>query len=138
MEYHNGSELRNMGDLPSMLASQYGDRRVLTGSERVQSYAELEAWANSVANVLVGVGVDPGQRVGMYVPNTLQFPESYFGEIKVGAILAPLNLRLDSDILGYILDDSDADYLVGSDELGHNGGGGSRRANSPTSPRSND
>ena len=121
MEYYRGDPLQHMGDLPSMLASRYGDRDALIGPERTQSFAELEARANSVANVLVDHGIAPGDRVGMYVPNTLQFPESYFGIIKAGAIPVPLNLRLDRDTLEYVLNDSGADSLVASDTLGVEG-----------------
>jgi len=45
MEYHNGEPLRNVGDVPSMLAARYGDRRALTGPERTQSFADLETRA---------------------------------------------------------------------------------------------
>ena len=121
MEYYRGEPLRHMGELPSMLASRYGDRDALIGPEQTQSFAELEARANSVANVLVECGVAPGDRVGMYVPNTLQFPESYFGIIKAGAIPVPLNLRLDAGTLEYVLNDSEASYLVASDTLGVKG-----------------
>ena len=121
MEYYRGEPLRHMGALPSMLASRYGERDALIGPERTQSFADLEARANSVANVLVDQGLDPGDRVGMYVPNTLQFPESYFGIIKAGTIPVPLNLRLDRDTLAYVLGDSEADVLVASDTVGIDG-----------------
>jgi len=119
MQYHNGSPLRHVGDLPVMLASRYGKKMALDGPERTQSFDDLEARACSVANVLLDRGVEPGQRVGMYVPNTLQFPESFFGIVKAGGVPVPLNLRLDPGTLEYVLADSGASYLVASDAIGH-------------------
>jgi long-chain acyl-CoA synthetase len=118
MEYYDGDRLRNVGDLPSMLAARYGGRRALTGPERTQSFAELEARANGVAAALSDHGVGPGDRVGMYVPNTLQFPESYFGIIKAGGVPVALNLRLAPDTMAYVLSDSGADVLIAADDLG--------------------
>ena len=118
MEYYDGDRLRNVGDLPSMLAARYGGRRALTGPDRTQSFAELEARANGVAAALSDHGVGPGDRVGMYVPNTLQFPESYFGIIKAGGVPVALNLRLAPDTMAYVLSDSGADVLVAADGVG--------------------
>jgi long-chain acyl-CoA synthetase len=118
MEYHNTEPLRNVGDLPTMLAARYGNRRAVTGPERTQSFAALEARANSVAAVLSNAGVAPGDRVGMYLPNTLQFPESYFGIIKAGGVPVALNLRLDPGSLEYVLSDSGADVLIADDTVG--------------------
>ncbi len=118
MEYYDGDRLRNVGDLPSMLAARYGGRRALTGPERTQSFAELEARANGVAATLSAHGVGSGDRVGMYVPNTLQFPESYFGIIKAGGVPVALNLRLAPDTMAYVLSDSGADVLIAADDLG--------------------
>jgi len=72
--------------------------------------------------VLADHGVDPGDRVGLYVPNTLQFPESYFGIIKAGGVPVALNLRLDPDTMAYVLSDSGADVLVAADAPGGDGG----------------
>ena len=114
MEYYNGSPLRHMGDLPSMGAHRYGDKTAFVFMGQETSYNELEANANSVANVLVDNGVEPNDRVGLYIPNTNQFPEAYFGTIKAGAIPVPLNLRMDPNTLEFVLQDSSVDHMIGS------------------------
>ncbi len=114
MEYYNGAPLRNMGDLPSMAAHRYGDKTAITFMGQETSFAELEASANGVANVLVDHGVGPGDRIGLYIPNTDQFPEAYFGALKAGAIPVPLNLRMDPNTLEFVLQDGDVDHLIGS------------------------
>ena len=114
MEYYDGEPLRHMGNLPSMGAHRYGDKTAITFMGQETSYAELEARANSVANVLVDNGVEAGDRVGLYIPNTDQFPEAYFGAHKAGAIPVPLNLRMDPNTLEFVLEDGDVDHVVGS------------------------
>jgi long-chain acyl-CoA synthetase len=114
MEHYNGEPLHHMGDLPSMAADRYGDKTALTFMGQETSFNELEARANSVANVLVDNGVEPGDRVGLYIPNTDQFPESYFGALKAGAIPVPLNLRMDPNTLEFVLEDGDVNHMIGS------------------------
>ncbi|WP_049898510.1 class I adenylate-forming enzyme family protein [Halococcus agarilyticus] len=114
MEYHDGEPLAHMGDLPAMAAHRYGDKTAFVAFGQEQSFAALDAEANRVANVLVDHGVEPGERVGLFVPNTLQFPSAYFGAIRAGAVPLPLNLRMDPETLVFVLDDGDADCMIAS------------------------
>lgn len=114
MDYYQGDPLRHMGDLPSMGAERYGDKTAFIFHGQELSYAELEAGACEMANLYVEHGVEPNDRIGLFVPNTMLFPQAYFGAQKAGAIPVPLNLRMDPETLAYVLKDADADYLVGS------------------------
>ena len=114
MDYYDGEPLAHMGDLASMGAQRYGDKTAFVFSGQAVSYAELEAGASEVANVLVDNGVEPGDRVGLFVPNQPLFPQAYFGIHKAGAVAVPLNLRMDPETLGFVLQDSGTDHLVGS------------------------
>ena len=114
MEHYNGAPLRHMGDLLSMAADRYEDNVAVEFMSQETTYGELEATANSVANVLVENGVAAGDRVGLYIPNTDQFPAAYFGAIKTGAVPVPLNLRMDPNTLEFVLQDSGVDHLIGS------------------------
>ncbi|WP_255149614.1 class I adenylate-forming enzyme family protein [Halorarius halobius] len=114
MDHFEGAPLRHMGDLPAMAADRYGDETLFTAFGQSMSFRELDEAANRVANVLVDHGVDPGDRVGLFIPNTTQFPEAYFGAIRAGAVPVPLNLRMDPNTLVYVLDNSEADHVVAS------------------------
>jgi long-chain acyl-CoA synthetase len=114
MDYHQGKPLRHMGDLPSMGAHRYDDKTAFVFQGQELGYADLEAEANKMANVLVDHGLQPGERVGIFVPNTPQFPKSYFGVLKAGGVPVPLNLRMDPETLAFVLKDSGADMVVGS------------------------
>ena len=114
MEYHHGERLAHVGSLPTMAADRYGEKTAFSFMGSEQSYAEFEAQANSVANVLVNHGVHPGDRVGLFIPNTTQFPAAHFGVIKAGAVSTPLNLRMDPETLAYVIQDAGIDTMIAS------------------------
>jgi len=116
MEYHDGDPLHHVGDVPAMGAHRYGEKTAIILQEygEHQSFAELDERANRVASALVERGVEPDDRVALFLPNTLQFPETFFGAIRAGAVPVPLNLRMDAETLTYILEDADVDHLVTS------------------------
>ncbi|GAA0469288.1 long-chain fatty acid--CoA ligase [Halococcus dombrowskii] len=103
-----------MGDLPAMAAHRYGEKTAFVAFGEEQSFAELDNEANRVANVLTDHGIEPDERVGLFVPNTLQFPSAYFGTIRAGAVPIPLNLRMDPETLAFVLDDADVDTMIAS------------------------
>jgi acyl-CoA synthetase (AMP-forming)/AMP-acid ligase II len=94
MEYYDGGPLRHFGDVLAMGADRYGEKTAFTSFGGATSYRELDGDASRVANALVDHGVEPDDRVGLFVPNTVQFPEAYFGVLRAGAVPVPLNLRM--------------------------------------------
>jgi len=114
MEIFDGEPLRHMGDLPAMAAHRYGSKTAFEAFGQERTYAEVDDRANKVANVLADEGVEPGDRVGLFIPNTLQFPEAYFGSIRAGAVPVPLNLRMDPNTLVYVVQNAEADHVIGS------------------------
>jgi long-chain acyl-CoA synthetase len=114
MDYYQGEPLDHLGNLPAMGAERYGDQPAFVFSGQEVTYAELDAGACEIANVLVDEGVEPGDRVGIFVPNQPLFPQAYFGVQKAGAVAVPLNLRMDPETLAFVLQDAGVDHLVGS------------------------
>lgn len=76
------------------------------------SYGELNAASSMFANALARAGVERGQKVAMMMPNIPQFVISYFGILKLGAVVVPLNVLLKAPEVTYHLQDSDAVMLV--------------------------
>jgi len=114
MEYYQGEALGHMGDLLAMAADRYESRTAFTSFGQERTYGEVDDRANKVANILTSEGVEPGDRVGLFVPNTLQFPEAYFGSMRAGAVPVPLNLRMDPNTLVYVVQNAEADHIIGS------------------------
>lgn len=114
MEYYKGEKLKNLGLLPDMVAQQNGDRTVFFFKDQEHSFEEFSRRSSKIASGLSNEGVEPGERVAMYIPNSIQFPETFFGIIKAGAVPVPLNLRMPSRTLSYIIEDSRAKILIAS------------------------
>ena len=100
-----------MSNLSSLLegsAASYPDRTaVVLGGTRL-TYAQVDAAANQVANLLVSRGIEPGDKVALSCPNLPYFPIVYYGILKAGATVVPLNVLLKGREVAYHLDDSDA------------------------------
>jgi long-chain acyl-CoA synthetase len=80
---------------------------VVLGPTRL-TYAQVNGAANQVANLLVSRGIRPGDKVALSCPNLPYFPIVYYGILKAGAVVVPLNVLLKGREVGYHLADSDA------------------------------
>jgi fatty-acyl-CoA synthase len=90
---------------------QYPHRTaVVCGNERF-SYAEFAERAARLGGGLKNAGVKPGDRVAFLSMNCHRLLEAYYGVLEAGAVLLPLNVRLASHELAYILNDSGAKVL---------------------------
>lgn len=76
------------------------------------SYAALDDAARRFASALAGMGVTPGEKVALLIPNLPQFTIAYYGILYAGATVVPLNVLCVADEVHYFLDDSDAVVLV--------------------------
>ena len=89
-------------------ARSHPDRdAVVLGSSR-STYSEVHAAANRVANLLATMGVERGDKVALSCPNLPAFAAVYYGILKAGAVVVPLNVLLKAREVAYHLDDCDA------------------------------
>jgi acyl-CoA synthetase (AMP-forming)/AMP-acid ligase II len=79
------------------------------GTVVVWTYAELEAQANRVANLLLALGAGPGTKVLWCGPNSPQVVAVMSAARKIGAVAVPLNYRLTAEEAGYVINHSDAE-----------------------------
>jgi len=75
------------------------------------TYAELEAQSNRVANLLLSLGAGPGTKVLWCGPNSPQVVAVMSATRKIGAIAVPLNYRLTPEEAGYVINNSDAEFV---------------------------
>jgi long-chain acyl-CoA synthetase len=87
------------------------DAEALVCGDKRMTYAELNAWANRIAGGLAASGIGRGDHVAVLCPNLPYFPAVYFGILKAGAIVVPLNVLLKPREIAYHLRDSDAKAL---------------------------
>ncbi len=81
------------------------------------NYTELNALANRCANVLSSLGIGEGDRVGLLMPNSVEFCCLFYGAAKIGAVAVPLNTRLAAPELDFILSDSGSNVVIYGAEL---------------------
>ena len=102
----------NLSTLLEDSARRHPDRdAVVLGATRLD-YATLDAKANQVANLLVSRGIRPGDKVALSCPNLPAFPVVYYGILKAGAVVVPLNVLLKGREIAYHLTDSEAKAYV--------------------------
>lgn len=80
---------------------------VICGDAKL-TYAQIDAKANQVANALKSIGVEKGDKIALSCPNLPFFPIVYYGILKLGAVVVPLNVLLKGREIAYHLSDSDA------------------------------
>ncbi|MFD0262373.1 long-chain fatty acid--CoA ligase [Kitasatospora indigofera] len=84
------------------------DREALVLDDTRMTYAEVDAAAGRIAAALVAHGIGPGDRVALSCSNVPAFPLVYFGALKAGAAVVPLNILLTEREIAYHLEDSGA------------------------------
>jgi len=98
----------NFADIWEMAADAVADREALVCGPHRRTYAELEDHANRLANHLAGLGVGPGDHVGLYLENGPEYPEAMLACFKLRAVPINVNYRYVADELRHLLDDSDS------------------------------
>lgn len=88
------------------------DRIAITCGPQQLTYAELNAKATQVAAGLQAMGIRAGDHVALSCPNIPWFPIAYFGILKAGAAVVPLNVLLKPREIAYHLKDSEAKGIL--------------------------
>jgi long-chain acyl-CoA synthetase len=101
----------NLSVLLTDAARETPDRDAVVFGDIRLSYATLDAISNQVANLLTSRGIGQGDKVAIASPNLPYFPMIYFGILKAGAVVVPLNVLLKPREIAYHLNDSDAKAL---------------------------
>lgn len=86
----------------------FPDRPALVDGDVRLTYRELGARVNRLANALLALGLEPGDRVAILDWNSHRYAEAYYACAVAGLTFLPLNSRLAAPELEYIFNDSDA------------------------------
>ncbi|HWB22619.1 MAG TPA: AMP-binding protein [Gaiellaceae bacterium] len=102
----------NLAHLLADAASGDGERPAFLHDGARIDYAELEASARRFAGLLRSTGIGPGDRVALLLPNEPAYVAAYYGALKLGAILVPLNPMLKRAEIETRLDHAEAAVLI--------------------------
>jgi len=96
-------------------ATTYPDNPLLIFPDSRTSYSQMVARAWQHAECLHGLGVRPGDHVGLLMPNCPEYIELLFGIVFLGAMAVPINARNKAKELAYVIDNSDIKVLLTND-----------------------
>jgi acyl-CoA synthetase (AMP-forming)/AMP-acid ligase II len=105
----------NISELLARNARKFPDKEVIIEGETALTYAELDDSVNRLASSLARLGIQTGDKVILYMPNTQEFIISYFAVLRLGAIVVPINARLTAEEVKYIIHHSEAKALIAYD-----------------------
>jgi fatty-acyl-CoA synthase len=109
---------QTLGSLPERAAARWGAGEALYFKGRRWSFADLSAGIDRLARGLIGLGVEPGEKVALWMVNRPEFIQAMFAVMKIGAVLVPINTRLRTEDTAYILGQSDSAVLLIADRSG--------------------
>lgn len=92
----------NVAELLERSALHHADRPALLAGDRQWTYRELDARASTLAGGLAGLGLAPGERVGLHLPNGPEFVLAYYAAHKAGLVPLSLNVTYAAEEIRYI------------------------------------
>ena len=84
----------NLATVLTDTGEQHGDKTAFKLDDIELSYSMLDEGSARVAGLLKSKGLEPGDRVGLMMPNVPYFPAIYFGILRAGGVVVPMNVLL--------------------------------------------
>ena len=112
------TSVTTLGELLPAAARRFAARTALVVEGDSFTFAELESLSSRVANGLVSLGVQPGDRVTLYGPNCWEWVVGYYAVAKAGAVVNPISSMLTPEEVRYVVRDSGARVLLTSVDKG--------------------
>jgi len=110
----------NLADLFEAAVDAFGDRQYIVAGGTRRTYAQLEERANRLAHHLAAQGIGPGDHVGIYALNSVEWVETAWAVFKLRAVWININYRYVEDELRYLFANADLKALVHQRQYGPN------------------
>jgi crotonobetaine/carnitine-CoA ligase len=91
---------------------KHPDKPLLLFDNSSFTYAEFEREVSRVANGLLRLGVERGDRIALLLPNCPEFLFAVFAAAEIGAVFVPINTAFKAEEAGYVLNHSESSFLV--------------------------
>jgi fatty-acyl-CoA synthase len=108
----------SVGILVDRASERFGNREALYYEGQRWSFADLKAETNRVAKGLIALGIQPGEKVSLWMPNRPEWIATMFAVLKIGAFLVPINTRFRTADLEYVVRHSNSTTLLTIDRSG--------------------
>ncbi|HZM83963.1 MAG TPA: long-chain fatty acid--CoA ligase [Candidatus Limnocylindrales bacterium] len=120
--------MANLANNVAASADRHPDRTAVRLDDYSATYPQLLEQTAMVAGLLGVQGIQPGDRVGLMLPNVPHFPPIYYGILRAGAVVVPMNPLLKAREVEYYLGDSGAKLLFAWPEVAGEAGKGAEVA----------
>ena len=110
------ADVRNLADLVRAAGQASPDKTALVGADRSVTWGQLDGEVDALAGALRERGLADGDRVGLLLPNGIDFALTYFAVLRAGLVALPLNTAYTEPELQHQLVDSSASLVVTDDE----------------------
>ncbi len=101
----------NLAQNLTRTAAKYPDAIAVKLDDAAFNYGLLDQASARVTTMLKSKGVEIGDRVGIMLPNVPYFPAIYYGALRAGAVVVPVNVLLKGREVGFYLSDSEVKVL---------------------------
>ena len=109
---------QTIGDLLNQAAERFGPREALMYEGRRWTFAEFRDEVDRVARALINLGVQPGDKVSLWMPNRAEWLFLFGAIAKIGAVIVPINTRFRTGDMEYLVQHSDSTALILMDRSG--------------------
>src|SRR3954470_7462248 len=109
--HKRGRTTVNLAELLTTSAERHPDRTAIKLDDTEISYQLLEEGTARVASMLKSKGFQVGDRVGIMLPNVPHFPLVYYGVLRAGGVVVPMNPLLKGREVSFYVSDPDARIL---------------------------
>jgi long-chain acyl-CoA synthetase len=107
-----GAQPSNIADLVRAAAGSRGEHAALIGGHGSTTWAELDADVDRMATGLRGLGLVTGDRVAVVLGNVVEFAVTYYGALRAGLVVVPINPAYTAREMAHLLGDSAARLAV--------------------------
>src|SRR5271156_921330 len=105
------SNVTNLARNPPDTTRPHAGRVAVRVDDAAMTYRALDEASARVAGLLRERGLKPGDRVGLMMPNVAEVPVVYYGVLRAGGVVVPMNPLLKAREVAYYLSDSGAGLI---------------------------
>src|SRR5215210_1056957 len=118
----------NLAKILTDTAEKSGDKTAFKLDDVELNYSMLDEGSARIAGVLKSRGLDEGDRVGLMMPNVPYFPVIYYGILRAGGVVVPMNVLLKKREVAFYLEDPGAKLLFAWGDFAEAAEGGAEKA----------
>jgi long-chain acyl-CoA synthetase len=118
----------NLASLLTDSAAREGDHVAIRLDDIALTYSQLDGASAHIVGLLREHGFEHGDRVGIMLPNVPYFPVIYYGVLRAGGIVVPMNVLLRKREVAFYLEDSGAKLLLAWEEFADDARAGAEQA----------